>query len=177
MSACHELRACNSQQASMKWSSPPKLSSWPVLHNICAPYYKPAGTFAPARLHNLYGKFRQSFVAQASGSVMYGVVSTISTVILTQLLLNYLWCSAQVDWSQRPRSLGEFFAKVSLPESRKKLETRLKCNLYYYRANYFLLLLTALLLAFLRKPTAILATAAALLGGLCLNNTFATSLR
>lgn len=86
-------------------------------------------------------------------------------------------CSWQVDWSQAPRPLSEFVAQFSLPGSGKKLETRLKCNLYYYRANYLLACLLILLLTFIRRPTALLSILSALLGSFCLNNTFAISTR
>ena len=86
-------------------------------------------------------------------------------------------CTLQVEWSQPPQLPREFFGKFSLPGSQRKLETRLKCNTYYYRANYLLILVAALLVAFLRNPWALLAILAASLGSLCLNNTFAVSLR
>jgi len=84
---------------------------------------------------------------------------------------------SQVDWSQPPRPPSEFVAKFSAPGSQKKLETRLKCNTYYYRANYLLILVAALVVAFVRRPSAFVALASALLGTLCMNNTFAVSLR
>ena len=86
-------------------------------------------------------------------------------------------CTLQVEWSQPPQLPREFFGKFSLPSTQRKLETRLKCNTYYYRANYLLILVAALLVAFLRSPWALLATLAAMLGSLCLNNTFSVSLR
>ena len=68
-------------------------------------------------------------------------------------------------------------AGLSLPDSRKKLETRLKCNLYYYRANYLVILSVSLLVSFIWRPSSLLAVATGVLGILCLNNTFAISLR
>ena len=43
--------------------------------------------------------------------------------------------------------------------------------------NYFLLLLLAFAGAFVRNPWALVALAVCTLGGVCLNDTFATSLR
>ena len=41
--------------------------------------------------------------------------------------------SIQVDWTQRPRPIGEFFSCFNLPPSQQKLQARLKCNTFYYR--------------------------------------------
>jgi hypothetical protein len=47
----------------------------------------------------------------------------------------------QVDWNTRPRPVTEFFAKFTPPKTQGKLTSRLKCNVYYYRANYFCFLI------------------------------------
>ncbi|KAM7265992.1 hypothetical protein ACFE04_003675 [Oxalis oulophora] len=63
----------------------------------------------------------------------------------------------EVDWSSPPRPFSEFFSRFTLPRSATKWNSRLKCNLYYYRANYFLLILIILALGFLTRPLAIVA--------------------
>ena len=84
---------------------------------------------------------------------------------------------SQVDWTQPPRPIGEFFSQFSSPQTQQKLQARLKCNVYYYRANYILILLSVLAFTFLRNLSALIAIATCALGLLCLNDTFATSLR
>lgn len=83
----------------------------------------------------------------------------------------------QVDWSQPPRPISEFFGQFTGIPEKDKLVPRIKCNLYYYRTNYLLLLLLAFCGAFVRNPAALVALAVCTLGSLCLNDTFATSLR
>ncbi|XP_022742541.1 PRA1 family protein A1-like isoform X2 [Durio zibethinus] len=63
----------------------------------------------------------------------------------------------EVDWSSPPRPLSEFFSRFTVPRSYAKWNSRLKCNLYYYRTNYFILIVLILGLGFLRRPVAILA--------------------
>nr|GEW12846.1 PRA1 family protein A1-like [Tanacetum cinerariifolium] len=63
----------------------------------------------------------------------------------------------EVDWSSPPRPFNEFFSKFTFPRSTNKWNSRLKCNLYYYRTNYFLMILFILGLGFLRRPLAIVA--------------------
>ncbi|KAJ7283104.1 hypothetical protein O6H91_Y347500 [Diphasiastrum complanatum] len=53
----------------------------------------------------------------------------------------------EVEWSTPPRPLAEFFSKFTVPKTRAKWTSRLKCNLYYYRTNYFILV-TLVLVAF-----------------------------
>ncbi|KAJ8424275.1 hypothetical protein Cgig2_008507 [Carnegiea gigantea] len=65
----------------------------------------------------------------------------------------------EVDWSSPPRPLSEFFSRFTVPRSFAKWESRLKCNLYYYRTNYFILIVAILALGFLRRPLAIVAAA------------------
>ena len=83
----------------------------------------------------------------------------------------------QVEWASPPRPLTEFFARFTPPKTGAKWQSRLKCNLYYYRTNYFCLILLCLLGAFYRNPGALLATLLSSVSVLCLNDTFATSFR
>lgn len=82
----------------------------------------------------------------------------------------------EVEWNSPPRPLAEFFAKFTVPRSTSKWNSRSKCNLYYYRTNYFILLAIILEIAFLRNPLALLAVAMAALCVACLNDSFALSL-
>jgi hypothetical protein len=82
-----------------------------------------------------------------------------------------------VDWTVPPRPLKEFLGRFTGLPDQDKLLPRIKCNLYYYRTNYLLLVVVAFCGAFLRNPGALLAIALCLLGGLCLNDSFATSIR
>ncbi|PQM35374.1 PRA1 family protein A1 [Prunus yedoensis var. nudiflora] len=79
----------------------------------------------------------------------------------------------EVDWSSPPRPLSEFFSKFTVPRSSSKWNSRLKCNLYYYRTNYFLLIIFVLGLAFLRRPLAIVAALLTALSIAILNDSFA----
>ncbi|KAH7438614.1 hypothetical protein KP509_04G023000 [Ceratopteris richardii] len=81
----------------------------------------------------------------------------------------------EVDWTTPPRPLSEFFAKFSVPSSVAKLESRSKCNFYYYRTNYFILLAVILVVAFLRNPLALFAVAMAAFCIACFNDSFALS--
>ena len=74
-----------------------------------------------------------------------------------------------------PRPLTEFFAKFTPPKSQSKLTSRLKCNVYYYRANYFCILVGCFLVAFFRNPWALVACAMACFSLLCANDSFAQS--
>ncbi|KAF6176004.1 hypothetical protein GIB67_032627 [Kingdonia uniflora] len=81
----------------------------------------------------------------------------------------------EVDWSSPPRPLTEFFSRFTIPRSYSKWNSRLKCNLYYYRTNYFLMIIFILGLGFIRRPLAIIA---AILTGLSiafLNDSFAVT--
>ncbi|KAG4925086.1 hypothetical protein JHK87_050626 [Glycine soja] len=82
----------------------------------------------------------------------------------------------EVDWSSPPRPLSEFFSRFTVPRSSSKWNSRLKCNLYYYRTNYFILIVSVLILGFLRRPLAIVAAlltalSIAFLNDRILNNT------
>ncbi|CAA7389781.1 unnamed protein product [Spirodela intermedia] len=81
----------------------------------------------------------------------------------------------EVEWSSPPRPVSEFFSRFTVPRSYSKWSSRLKCNLYYYRTNYFILMIFILAIGFLRKPLAIIA---ALLTGFSialLNDSFAVT--
>ena len=78
----------------------------------------------------------------------------------------------EVDWNTRPRPLTEFFAKFT-PKSQTKLLSRVKCNVYYYRANYFCVLVLSFVVAFWRNPYALLACALACFSLLITNDSFA----
>lgn len=81
----------------------------------------------------------------------------------------------EVDWSSPPRPLAEFFSRFTIPRSYSKWNSRLKCNLYYYRTNYFLMILLVLGLGFLRRPLAISAAILSGLGMAFLNDSFAVT--
>ncbi|KAH7672806.1 Prenylated rab acceptor PRA1 protein [Dioscorea alata] len=92
--------------------------------------------------------------------------------VTTEDLLDAL---REVDWSSPPRPVSEFFSRFTVPRSYSKWNSRFKCNLYYYRTNYFILIVFILGMAFLRRPLAIVA---ALLTGLSiafLNDSFAVT--
>ncbi|KAG6468887.1 hypothetical protein ZIOFF_073582 [Zingiber officinale] len=73
----------------------------------------------------------------------------------------------EVEWSSPSRSILEFFSRFTVPRSYSKWSSQLKCNLYYYITNYFILMFFVLAVGFLLKP---LAVVAAFLTGL--SNTF-----
>ncbi|KAL6146068.1 hypothetical protein ACLB2K_056751 [Fragaria x ananassa] len=79
----------------------------------------------------------------------------------------------EVDWSSPPRPFSEFFSRFTVPRSSSKWNSRLKCNLYYYRTNYFLLIVLILGLAFLTRPLAIVAAFLTALSIAFLNDSFA----
>ena len=64
-----------------------------------------------------------------------------------------------MEWRAKPRPVSEFLrlssGGFSAPGSRKKLSARVKCNAYYYRTNYALVLLAALALAALGTSPAL----------------------
>ncbi|XP_078446942.1 PRA1 family protein A1-like [Wolffia australiana] len=81
----------------------------------------------------------------------------------------------EVDWTSPPRPVSEFFHRFTFPRSYAKWNSRVKCNLYYYRTNYFIMIVFILGMGFLRKPLAILA---AILTGFSiafLNDSFAVT--
>ncbi|KAJ8747105.1 hypothetical protein K2173_008904 [Erythroxylum novogranatense] len=79
----------------------------------------------------------------------------------------------EVDWSSPPRPLSEFFSRFTVPKSTAKWNSRLKCNLYYYRTNYFIMIFLILGLGFLRRPLAIVAPLSTALTIAFLNDRFA----
>ncbi|KAI3439530.1 PRA1 family protein [Psidium guajava] len=79
----------------------------------------------------------------------------------------------EVDWSLPPRPLPEFFSRFTVPRSHAKWSSRLKCNLYYYRTNYFIMIVVILALGFLRRPLAIVAALLTTLSIAFLNDSFA----
>jgi hypothetical protein len=83
----------------------------------------------------------------------------------------------QVDWAAPPRAPKEFFAKFTPPKTAAKWTSRLKCNVYFYRTNYFIILGIVLTAAFVRNPAALLAVALLCFDLLLFNDTFATSVR
>ncbi|KAI5574914.1 hypothetical protein POPTR_010G198000v4 [Populus trichocarpa] len=81
----------------------------------------------------------------------------------------------EIDWTSPPRPLNEFLSKFTIPRSYSKWSSRLKCNLYYYRTNYFILILLILGVACILRPLAILATALSALAIAFFNDSFAAS--
>ncbi|KAK4270373.1 hypothetical protein QN277_023413 [Acacia crassicarpa] len=81
----------------------------------------------------------------------------------------------EVDWSSPPRPLSEFFSRFTVPKSYSRWNSRLKCNLYYYRTNYFILIVSVLILGFLWRPIAIVAALLTTLSLAFLNDSFAAS--
>ncbi|KAL1200566.1 PRA1 family protein A1 [Cardamine amara subsp. amara] len=81
----------------------------------------------------------------------------------------------EVDWSSPPRPPSEFFSRFTVPKSFAKWDSRLKCNLYYYRTNYFIMIVFILGLGFLTRPLAILAAILTALSVAFLNDSFAGS--
>ncbi|WZY79904.1 hypothetical protein YC2023_026288 [Brassica napus] len=81
----------------------------------------------------------------------------------------------EVDWSSPPRPLSEFFSRFTVPKSLAKWDSRLKCNLYYYRTNYFIMIVFILGLGFLTRPLAILSAFLTALTVAFLNDSFAGS--
>ncbi|XP_038719150.1 PRA1 family protein A1-like isoform X2 [Tripterygium wilfordii] len=79
----------------------------------------------------------------------------------------------EVDWSSPPRPLSEFLSRFTVPRSSATWNSRLKCNLYYYRTNYFIMIILILGLGFLRRPLAIVAALLTALSIAFLNDSFA----
>lgn len=82
----------------------------------------------------------------------------------------------EVDWSSSPRPLNEFFSRFTLPRpSSTKWTSRLKCNLYYYRTNYFIMIIFILGFGFLWRPLSIFAAMLTALTIAFLNDSFAVT--
>ncbi|KZV53405.1 hypothetical protein F511_10191 [Dorcoceras hygrometricum] len=79
----------------------------------------------------------------------------------------------EVDWSSPPRPVSEFFSRFTVPRSFAKWDSRVKCNLYYYRTNYFIMIVFILGVGFLRRPLAIVAALMTALSIAFLNDSFA----
>lgn len=77
---------------------------------------------------------------------------------------------------QAPRPLSEFFDKFTPPKNQSKWTSRLKCNVYYYRTNYLLIVGLSFLLFFLRNLAALPGVMLCVMGLLCLNDPFASGL-
>lgn len=84
----------------------------------------------------------------------------------------------EVEWSSPPRPVSEFFAKFSAPKSFSSWSSRLKCNFYVYRTNYFILTIFILLVGtgIVQSPTAFLGAMLTSLAAACLNDSFAISI-
>ncbi|CAI9098308.1 OLC1v1034931C1 [Oldenlandia corymbosa var. corymbosa] len=81
----------------------------------------------------------------------------------------------EVDWSSPPRPPSEFLSRFTVPRSYSKWNSRLKCNLYYYRTNYFIMIVIILGIGFLTRPLAIVAALLTALSIAFLNDSFAAS--
>ncbi|GJN14586.1 hypothetical protein PR202_gb01430 [Eleusine coracana subsp. coracana] len=81
----------------------------------------------------------------------------------------------EVDWSTPPRPVPEFFSRFTVPRSYSKWTSRLKCNLYYYRTNYFILIMFILGMGFLWKPIAVVAAFMTGVSIAFLNDSFAVT--
>lgn len=79
----------------------------------------------------------------------------------------------EVEWTAPPRPLNEFFSRFTVPRSYSKWNSRAKCNLYYYRTNYFIIITLILGLAFLTNPLSLLAAILAGFTLAILNDSFA----
>uniref|UniRef100_A0A0C9S1A9 PRA1 family protein n=1 Tax=Wollemia nobilis TaxID=56998 RepID=A0A0C9S1A9_9CONI len=83
----------------------------------------------------------------------------------------------EVEWTLPPRPLVEYFdfSRFTIPRSFSKWTNRVKCNLYYYRTNYFIQLALVLGMGFLRNPLALMASLLAGFAIACLNDSFAAT--
>lgn len=84
----------------------------------------------------------------------------------------------EAEWSSEPRGLSEALAltRATVPRTGAKWGGRLKGNVYYYRTNYYLILVVVLVLWHVRRPVALTAVALVALGIACLNDSFALAL-
>ena len=75
--------------------------------------------------------------------------------------------------------MGEFISGFAPAQGSKTLQARIKCNVYNFRCNYFLIvaIVDAVCLFFLRGLYSILAQLLCIFAILCLNDTFAASVR
>ena len=72
-----------------------------------------------------------------------------------------------------PATAHGVLRQVHPAKSQTKLLSRVKCNVYYYRANYFCVLVLSFVVAFWRNPYALLACALACFSLLITNDSFA----
>mmetsp|Transcript_8039 Transcript_8039/g.29702 ORF Transcript_8039/g.29702 Transcript_8039/m.29702 type:complete len:161 (+) Transcript_8039:355-837(+) len=79
----------------------------------------------------------------------------------------------EVEWNAPPKHPREFFQKFTQPKNMAKWKSRLKCNLYYYRTNYFIIICVTLGLAFAFRPLSLVIVALLLLAVLCQIDSFA----
>ena len=84
---------------------------------------------------------------------------------------------AQVDWKTPPRPFSEFLSRFSFPKTQQKLQQRFKCNVYYFRSNYAVIVLVSCIVALVRRPLGLMGIFGLGFGLLCLNDTFASMLR
>ena len=80
----------------------------------------------------------------------------------------------QVDWKARPRPFAEMFRNFTYPRTSKRWRSRVKCNVYYYRSNYFWVCVLCYLASFYRNPLSLLALALGCAALLSTNDNFAT---
>ncbi|XP_042445795.1 PRA1 family protein A1-like isoform X1 [Zingiber officinale] len=80
----------------------------------------------------------------------------------------------EVEWSSPSRSILEFFSRFTVLRSYSKWSNRLKCNLYYYRTNYFILIFFVLAVGFLLKPLDVVAAFLTGLSNAFLNDRFSS---
>ena len=73
--------------------------------------------------------------------------------------------------------LAQFVTGFTAPQAGAKLQGRVKCNLYNFRTNYALALAAVLTAAFFRHLLSLPALGMCGLGCLCLNDSFASSVR
>lgn len=89
-------------------------------------------------------------------------------------------CSAlrEADWRQRPQPVFEFLQpnRFSLPKTRTKWSARAKNNVFYYRANYALILSVLLIAVSIRQPQAAAAVALATFAAATLHDPFIRAL-
>ncbi len=83
----------------------------------------------------------------------------------------------QVPWSQRPHGPLECMRGFSWPHGLSHLSPRWKCNLYYFRTNYSLVIILALIAALRQSLAGLVAVLLATLGSLSLNNTFCATIK
>jgi hypothetical protein len=82
----------------------------------------------------------------------------------------------QVDWKAKPRPLVEMMRSFTIPRNSRKWSSRVKCNTFYYRANYLGILSVMYLFNFYRNPGSLFALLLVMLSLLLLNDNFAIHL-